>query len=50
MNWQILLVFAIVLGVYFIGLITFVIIKAIRNKKKLKKEGLEREKDKTSNN
>lgn len=38
MNWTILLIFAIVLGVYFIGLIGFVIVKAVMNKKKVQKE------------
>lgn len=50
MNWSILLTFAIVLGVYFVGLIVFVIIKAIRNKKKFEKERSKDEKVEVSNN
>ena len=50
MNWSILITFAIVLGCYFIGLIIFVIVKYAINKKKLKKELEENEKEQDSIN
>lgn len=48
MNWQVMLIFAIVLGVYFIGLITFAVIKRVYNKKKFKEQ--EKELDDESSN
>lgn len=41
---SVLLTFAIVLGAYLVGLVVFTIIKAIRNKKKVKKEFQDEEK------
>lgn len=38
MNWQVMLIFAIVLAVYFVGLIVFAVIKRVINKKKFKKQ------------
>ena len=45
MNWSFLIAFGIGLGVYFVGLAIFTIIKYKRNKKKLEQEVKEYEED-----
>lgn len=49
MNWQVMLIFAIVLGVYFIGLIVFAVIKRYYNKKKFQDQEKEAAKDESIN-
>lgn len=45
MNWNFLITFGIGLGVYFVGLGIFTLIKYLRNKKRLEKEIEEQKSD-----
>lgn len=50
MNWTILISFGVCLAAYLVGLLIFVIIKAVINKKKFEKERADDEKKQTSDN